>query len=98
MPKYIIERSMPGVGKLTSAQLRGASQTSCRVLNQLGPTIRWLQSYVSDDKIHCVYIAPNAALVREHAKQAGFPADDVYEVRAVIDPTTAELREGDRTE
>lgn len=90
MPKYVIERDMPGVGKLSPEQLRGASQTSCGVLNKLGPTIQWVESYVTDDKIYCVYIAPNKALVEEHAKQGGFPANRISEVRAMIDPTTAE--------
>jgi Nickel responsive protein SCO4226-like len=90
MPKYVIEREMPGVGQLTPDQLRGASQTSCGVLNKLGPQIQWVESYVTDDKIYCVYIAPNKALVEEHAKQGGFPANKISEVRAMIDPTTAE--------
>ena len=90
MPKYVIQRDMPGVGKLSPEQLRGASQTSCGVLNKLGPTIQWVESYVTDDKIYCVYIAPNKALVEEHAKQGGFPANRISEVRAMIDPTTAE--------
>jgi len=90
MPKYVIEREMPGAGQLTSDQLRGASQTSCGVLNKLGPQIQWVESYVTDDKIYCVYIAPNKELIEEHAKQGGFPANKVSEVRAMIDPTTAE--------
>ena len=90
MPKYVIEREIPGAGKLTAEQLQGISQTSCGVLNELGPSINWVESYVTDDKIYCVYIAPNEAMVREHAKQGGFPANKVSEVRAVIDPTTAE--------
>lgn len=90
MPKYVIEREMPGAGQLTSDQLRGASQTSCGVLNKLGPQIQWVESYVTDDKIYCVYISPNKELIEEHAKQGGFPADKVSEVRAMIDPTTAE--------
>jgi len=90
MPKYVIEREMPGAGQLTSDQLRGASQTSCGVLNKLGPQIQWVESYVTDDKIYCVYISPNKELIEEHAKQGGFPANKVSEVRTMIDPTTAE--------
>lgn len=90
MPKYVIEREIPNAGKLTADQLKGISQTSCGVLNKLGPQIQWLQSYVTGDKIYCVYIAPNEELVREHAKQGGFPANSVSEVVTIIDPTTAE--------
>jgi len=90
MPKYVIEREMPGAGKLTKADLHGAAQTSCGVLNKLGPQIQWVESYVTDDKIYCVYIAPNRELIEEHAKQGGFPANQISEVRATIDPTTAE--------
>ena len=90
MPKYVIERDLPGAGKLSGDQLRGVAQKSCAVLQNLGPQIQWLQSYVTDDKIYCVYIAPNEALVREHASQGGFPANRVSEVKTVIDPTTAE--------
>ena len=90
MPKYVIERELPGAGKLSEAQLRGISQKSCSVLQNLGPQIQWVTSYVTDDKLYCVYIAPNANMVREHAKQGGFPANKVSEVRSVIDPTTAE--------
>lgn len=90
MPKYVIERDMPGVGNLTGAQLQGASATSCSVLQQLGPQIQWVHSYVTGDKIYCVYIAPNEELVREHATRAGFPANRISEVKSVIDPTTAE--------
>lgn len=90
MPKYVIEREMPGAGKLTAEQLRGASQTSCGVLNKLGPQIQWVESYVTDDKIYCIYIAPNKQLIEDHAKQGGFPANKISEVRAMIDPTTAE--------
>ena len=90
MPKYVIEREIPDAGKLTTEQLKGISQTSCGVLNHLGPQIQWVQSYVTKDKIYCVYIAPNEEMVREHAKQGGFPANSVSEVAAVIDPTTAE--------
>jgi len=90
MPKYLIERELPGAGKMSEAQLQGISQKSCSVLQNLGPQIQWVTSYVTDDKIYCVYIAPNANMVREHAKQGGFPANKVSEVRSVIDPTTAE--------
>jgi hypothetical protein len=90
MPKYVIEREIPGAGKLTPEQLKGISQKSCSVLKNLGPQIQWLESYVTDDKIYCVYIAPNEAMVREHAKQGGFPANRVSEVRRMIDPTTSE--------
>ena len=90
MPKYVIEREIPGAGKLTPEQLQAISQKSCGVLQKLGPQINWVESYVTDDKVYCVYIAPNEALVREHAKQGGFPANRVSEVRQMIDPTTAE--------
>lgn len=90
MPKYVIERDIPGAGKLTPEQLNGISQTSCGVLQQLGPSIQWLHSYVTADKIYCVYIAPNKEMVIEHAKQGGFPANLVSEVTTIIDPTTAE--------
>jgi hypothetical protein len=90
MPKYVIEREIPGAGKLTGEQLRAISQTSCGVLGKLGPQIQWLHSYVTADKIYCVYIAPNEQLVREHAKLGGFPANSVAAVAQVIDPTTAE--------
>ena len=90
MPKYVIEREIPGAGKLTAEQLQAISQKSCGVLQKLGPQINWVESYVTDDKVYCVYIAPNAELVREHAKQGGFPANRVSAVRTVIDPTTSE--------
>ena len=90
MPKYVIEREIPGAGKLTAAQLNAISQKSCSVLKALGPRIQWVESYVTDDKIYCVYIAPDEALVREHAKQGGFPANRVSQIRGMIDPTTAE--------
>ena len=90
MPKYVIEREIPGAGNLSSAELTGISQKSCGVLSNLGPQIQWVQSYVTDDKIYCVYIAPNEELVREHANQGGFPANSISEVKATIDPTTAE--------
>ncbi|HLM02022.1 MAG TPA: DUF4242 domain-containing protein [Pyrinomonadaceae bacterium] len=90
MPKYVIERELPGAGKLSPQELQAISQKSCGVLSNLGASIQWLQSYVTDDKIYCVYIAPNEDMVREHAQQGGFPANKVSEVRTVIDPTTAE--------
>jgi hypothetical protein len=90
MPQYVIERDMPGVGDLGQDQLKGASQTSCSVLRELGPEIQWVHSYVTDDKIYCVYRAPSEDLIRQHAEQAGFPANKISEVRATIDPTTAE--------
>ena len=90
MPKYVIERELPGAGQLSAADLQGISAKSCGVLQKMGPTIQWVHSYVTGDKIYCVYIAPNEALVREHARQGGFPANKVSEVRTVIDPTTAE--------
>ncbi|TWG94099.1 uncharacterized protein DUF4242 [Mesorhizobium sp. J18] len=90
MPQFVIERDMPEVGKLGRDDLRGASQTSCNVLRDLGPEIQWVHSYVTDDKIYCVYRAPNAELIRKHAETAGFPANRISEVRAIIDPTTAE--------
>lgn len=90
MPKYIIEREIPGAGKLSQQELRAISQKSCGVLNKMGPQIQWLQSYVTGDKIYCVYIAQNEEQVREHAQQGGFPANRISEVASVIDPTTAE--------
>ena len=90
MPKFVIERTIPGAGSLTTEQLKAVSQTSCGVLKSLGPTIQWEHSYVTDDKIYCVYSAPNAEMIREHARLGGFPADSVQEVRTMIDPTTAE--------
>ena len=90
MPKYVIEREIPDVGELTPAQLQAISQKSCAVLSNLGSQIQWVESYVVDDRIYCVYIAPNEELIREHARQGGFPANRISEVRAIIDPTTAE--------
>lgn len=90
MPKYVIEREIPGAGKLSPQELRAISQKSCGVLNAMGPQIQWLQSYVTGDKVYCVYIAPNEGMVREHAQQGGFPANRVSEVTTIIDPTTAE--------
>jgi cell division inhibitor SulA len=90
MPKYVIEREIPGAGSLSAQELQGISQKSCGVLRNLGTQIQWLHSYVTDNKIYCVYIAPNEELVREHAKQGGFPANKISEVKQIIDPTTAE--------
>ena len=90
MPQYLIERNIPGAGKLSSAELKAISQKSCGVLSNMGPAIQWVHSYVTDDQIHCIYRAPNEEMVREHAKQGGFPADRVSEIRTMIDPTTAE--------
>ena len=90
MPKFVIEREIPGAGKLSAAELQGISKKSCSVLNQLGPQIQWVHSYVTDDKIYCVYIAPNRQMIEQHAKQSGFPANRVSEVKTIIDPTTAE--------
>ncbi len=90
MPKYVVEREIPNAGKLTSQELQGISQKSCGVLLKLGPQIQWVESFVTDDKIYCVYIAPDAEPVKEHARKGGFPADVVARVRTVIDPTTAE--------
>jgi hypothetical protein len=90
MPKYVIERDIPGAGKLSTAELKTVSQTSCAVLSKMGPQIQWVQSYVTGDKIYCVYIAPNEKAVRDHAQQGGFPANRVSAVTTIIDPTTAE--------
>jgi predicted Rdx family selenoprotein len=90
MPKYIIEREIPGAGKLSPEELRGVSQKSCSVLQKLGPQIQWVQSYVTGDKVYCVYIAPNEDIIREHARQGGFPANKISEIRTIIDPTTSE--------
>lgn len=90
MPKYVIEREMPGAGSLSPTELQGASQTSCGVLRELGPEIQWVQSYVTDDKVYCVYIAPNKQMIEEHAKRGGLPANQISEVKTMIDPATAE--------
>ena len=90
MPKYVIERDIPGVGKLSAAELQAISQKSCEVLHNLGPQVQWVQSYVTDDKIYCIYIAPNEEAVREHARQGGFPANKISQIRSMIDPTSAE--------
>jgi hypothetical protein len=90
MPKYVIEREIPGAGKLSAEQLKGISQASCGVLSKMGPQIQWIQSYVAENKIYCVYVSPNKEMVLEHARQGGFPANLVSEVSTIIDPTTAE--------
>lgn len=91
MPQYVIERELPGAGKLTPPELQAISATSCGVLRDLGPSVQWVQSYVTDDKIYCVYNAANEAIVREHARMGGFPANSVAQVRNVISPITAEV-------
>ena len=90
MPKYVIEREIPGAGKLSPSELKAISQKSCGVLNAMGPQIQWVQSYVTENKIYCVYIAPSEEVVREHAQKGGFPVNNVSEIKSVIDPTTAE--------
>lgn len=90
MPKYIIERNIPGAGSLTSQELQGISRKSCGVLRDMGPQIQWLESYVTDDKVYCVYIAPDEETLRTHAEKGGFPANSIARVKTVIDPTTAE--------
>jgi hypothetical protein len=90
MPKYVIEREIPAAGKLTPKELQAISQKSCGVLREMGPQIQWVHSYVTDDKIYCVYVAPNEEAVRKHAQQGGFPANRISRVRSMIDPTTAE--------
>ena len=90
MPKYVIERDIPGAGKLTAHELQGISQKSCGVLQSMGPQIQWVQSFVTDDKVYCVYVAPNEEAVREHARKGGFPANRISRVRTTIDPPTAE--------
>jgi hypothetical protein len=90
MPKYLIEREIPGAGKLSPSELQGISQKSCSVLRDMGPRIQWVQSFVTEDKIYCVYIAPDEKTVLDHASQGGFPANRVSRIASVIDPTTAE--------
>lgn len=90
MPKYVIEREIPDAGKLSSDQLQSISQKSCGVLEKLGSRIQWIQSYVTDDKIYCIYLAPNQEMIRQHAEQGGFPANRISEVKEIIDPQTAE--------
>lgn len=91
MPKYVIEREIQGAGNMSAGELQNASQTSCNVLNKMGAGIQWVQSYVTNDKIYCVYIAPNKEMIEEHARESGFPANSISEIKAVIDPTTAEI-------
>ena len=90
MPKFVIERDLPGAGKLSPADLQALSQKSCGVLNKMGTQIQWIQSFVTDDKIYCIYLAPDEAMVREHATQGGFPANRVSRITTMIDPTTSE--------
>lgn len=90
MPKYVIEREMPDLGKMTPAQLKSASKTSCSVLKGLGPSIQWVHSYVTDNKLYCIYLSPNEEMILEHAKKGGFPANKISRVHTVIEPTTAE--------
>jgi len=90
MPKYVIEREIPNAGKLSAAELQAISQKSCGVLQKLGPQVQWLESFVTDDKIYCIYIAPDEKSIREHANQGGFPANKISAVRSIIGPTTAE--------
>jgi hypothetical protein len=97
MPKYLIDREVPGVGNLSAQDVQGLSQKSCSVLQSMGPQIQWVQSYVTGDKIYCVYIAPNEEMIREHAKQGGFPANRISEIKSMIDPTTAENKEASAT-
>jgi hypothetical protein len=94
MPKFVIEREIPGAGNLSLQELQGISQKSCSVLQNMGPQIQWVQSYVTGDKIYCVYIAPNEQMIREHASQGGFPANRISEIKSIIDPTTAEQSAG----
>jgi hypothetical protein len=93
MPRYVIERELPGAGKLTSDQLQAISQKSCGVLDELGPRIQWVESYVTEDKIYCIYTAPNKELIKAHAEMGGFPANRIEEIRNVISPVTAEKKE-----
>lgn len=90
MPKYVIERELPGAGNLTAEQIKGISQKSCNVLEGLGPKIQWVESYVTDDKIYCIYISPNKEMIEKHAAEGGFPANKISEVKRIIDPTSAE--------
>lgn len=92
MPKYLIEREIPGAGQLTPEQLQGVSQKSCNVLRSMGPEIQWVQSYVTGDKVYCIYIAPNEEMIRQHAAEGGFPANRISEIKGMIDPTTAEVK------
>jgi hypothetical protein len=97
MPKYVIEREIPGAGSLSPQDLQGISQKSCTVLQNLGPQIQWVESYVTADKVYCVYIAPSEDMIRAHAQQGGFPANRISEIKSVIDPTTAESKQQSAT-
>lgn len=90
MPKYLVEREIPGAGKLSAQELQGISQKSCDILKRMGPQIQWLESFVTDDKVYCIYIAPNEEAIREHAREGGFPANRISQIKTMIDPTTAE--------
>lgn len=90
MPKYVVEREIPGAGNLTAEELKAISQKSCGVLKEMGPNIQWMESYVTQDKIFCVYLSPNEDEIREHARKGGFPADNIVEIKTMIDPSTAE--------
>jgi hypothetical protein len=92
MPKYVIEREIPGAGNLSPEELQSVSQTSCNVLRKMGPDIQWVQSYVTGDKVYCIYIAPNEEMIREHAREGGFPANSISEIKTTIDPTTSEAK------
>ena len=92
MPKYVIEREIPGAGNLSPQELQSVSQTSCNVLRKMGPDIQWVQSYVTGDKVYCIYIAPNEEMIREHAREGGFPANSISEIKTTIDPTTSETK------
>ena len=92
MPKYVIEREIPGAGNLSPQELQSVSQTSCNVLRKMGPDIQWVQSYVTGDKVYCIYIAPNEEMIRQHAREGGFPANSISEIKTIIDPTTSEAK------
>jgi hypothetical protein len=92
VPKFLIERELPGAGSLSPQELQGVAQTSCNVLRELGPQIQWVQSFVTGDKVYCVYIAPSEELIREHASRGGFPANSISEIKSIIDPTTSEVK------
>ena len=92
MPKFVIERELPGAGNLSPQELQAVAQTSCNVLRKMGPDIQWVQSYVTGDKIYCIYIAPNEEMISEHAREGGFPANRISEIKTIIDPTTADQK------
>ena len=92
MPRYVIEREIPGAGNLSPQELQSISQTSCNVLRKMGPDIQWVQSYVTGDKVYCIYIAPNEEMIKEHAREGGFPANSISEIKTTIDPTTSEAK------